>query len=99
MSDFIYTIRAGDFDSGGNASRSLKEQLKRVGASGDAVRRAMIAAYEAEMNVVIHSQGGELRARLDDGRLDVEVEDVGPGIADVELAMKEGFSTAPSTSR
>ena len=92
-------IQAGDYDNGGAASRQLKELLKQVGARPQDIRRAMIAAYEAEMNVVIHSRGGELRATLDEGRLDVVVLDRGPGIADVELAMKEGWSTAPSKAR
>jgi len=99
MTTATYEIRAGDFEHGGSASRALKEQLKRVGADPAVVRRAMIAAYEAEMNVVIHSQGGELRADLQDGRLDVEVVDRGPGIPDIEQAMREGFSTASPQAR
>ena len=94
-----YTIVGGDYEQGGSASRQLKSQLKKVGADPAVVRRAMIAAYEAEMNVVIHSVGGELRYRLDNGQLDVEVTDNGPGIADIEQALKPGFSTANSAAR
>lgn len=99
MIEFCHAIRGGDYEGGGAASRLLKEQLKKVGADPAVVRRAMIAAYEAEMNVVIHSHGGELRAQLGEGRLEVEVIDAGPGIPDIENAMREGFSTAPSAAR
>ncbi len=99
METVSYTIRGGDYEHGGSASRSLKEQLKKVGADPAVVRRAMIAAYEAEMNVVIHAHGGELRATLDDGQLAVEVIDTGPGIPDVTAALREGFSTAPAKAR
>jgi anti-sigma regulatory factor (Ser/Thr protein kinase) len=92
-------IRGGDFDRGGAASRRLKEQLKKIGADPAAIRRAMIAAYEAEMNVVIHARKGLLRATFDTGRLNVEVVDEGPGISDIDQAMKEGYSTAPADAR
>ncbi len=99
MNAVVYTIQAGDYDHGGAASRSLKEQLKQIGADPAVVRRAMIAAYEAEMNVVIHSHGGVLKATLQNGQLDVEVTDIGPGIPDVAQAMKPGFSTASAQAR
>jgi anti-sigma regulatory factor (Ser/Thr protein kinase)/Fe-S-cluster-containing hydrogenase component 2 len=99
MNPTSYPIAGGDYTLGGTASRRLKEQLKQIGAAPDAIRRAMIAAYEAEMNVVIHARRGALEARLGPGRLDVEVADEGPGIPDIPLAMKEGFSTAPAEAR
>jgi anti-sigma regulatory factor (Ser/Thr protein kinase)/Pyruvate/2-oxoacid:ferredoxin oxidoreductase delta subunit len=94
-----FTIAGGDYEKAGWASRSLKEQLKRIGATAQTVRRAMIAAYEAEMNVVIHARNGTMVATLDNGWLAVEVRDEGPGIADIALAMTEGYSTAPSQAR
>ena len=100
MEHLAYDIRCGDFTSAGAASRDLKQHLKRIGAESDAVRRAMIAAYEAEMNVVIHAEGdGHLEAAVSDGQLDVDVVDHGPGIPDVESAMREGWSTASSEAR
>jgi anti-sigma regulatory factor (Ser/Thr protein kinase)/Na+-translocating ferredoxin:NAD+ oxidoreductase RNF subunit RnfB len=95
----VHRIVGGDFEHGGSASRAVKEELKQIGADPAVVRRAMIAAYEAEMNVVIHAHGGELRASLDNGQLDVEVLDTGPGIPDVAAAMREGFSTASAQAR
>ncbi len=94
-----YPISGGDFDSAGIATRMLKEQLARIGVGPKAMRRAMIASYEAEMNVVIHARVGTLWACVDRDKLDLEVADEGPGIPDVELALKEGWSTASSQAR
>lgn len=99
MEHLAYDIQSGDFGGAGAASRDLKQHLKRIGAEANAVRRAMIAAYEAEMNVVIHTEGGRLEATVSDGQLDVDVVDRGPGITDVTQAMREGFSTASSEAR
>lgn len=99
MEFMSYDIASNDFQRAGAASRAIKEHLKRIGAGGEAIRRAMIAAYEAEMNVVIHSVGGRLEAALTDTRIDVSVMDDGPGISDVEQAMVEGFSTASAEAR
>jgi len=99
MSTAMYPIVAGDYNRAGAASSGLKEMLKKVGVDPAALRRAMIAAYEAEMNVVIHSVGGHMRVTLEDGTVDVEVADEGPGIPDIELAMKDGYSTAPAAAR
>jgi len=99
MNSGSYEIVGGDYEHGGSASSGLKEWLKKVGARAHDVRRAMIAAYEAEMNVVIHAHKGRMRFTLDPGQLDVEVRDEGPGIPDIERAMEEGFSTAPPRAR
>ena len=87
-------MAGGDFLAAGSASRRLKEQLKLLGVDGQIMRRIMIASYEAEMNVVIHAVRGNVWIRLDRDRFNMEVVDQGPGIADLELAMKPGFSTA-----
>jgi Na+-translocating ferredoxin:NAD+ oxidoreductase RNF subunit RnfB/anti-sigma regulatory factor (Ser/Thr protein kinase) len=94
-----FDIASMDFRKAGSASRALKERLKLIGADAEAIRRAMIAAYEAEMNVVIHSVGGKLSASLCDSRIEVDVVDSGPGIPDIEKAMKPGFSTATAEAR
>jgi serine/threonine-protein kinase RsbT len=99
MITMSYRIAGGDFDSAGLATRKLKEQLAKIGVGATAMRRAMIASYEAEMNVVIHARTGTLWARLDEGKLDLEVTDEGPGIPDVQLALREGWSTASSQAR
>jgi serine/threonine-protein kinase RsbT len=92
-------IEGGDFDTAGIATRKLKEHLARIGVSAAVMRRAMIASYEAEMNVVLHARTGTLWARLDGGTLDLEVADEGPGIPNVELALRDGWSTASAHAR
>jgi anti-sigma regulatory factor (Ser/Thr protein kinase) len=94
MSSQSYTIVGNDFDRGGMASHRLKQQLKKLGVAPDIIRRTIIAAYEAEMNVVIYAHRGNLYYTLSESQIDVEVMDEGPGIPDVELAMTEGYSTA-----
>ncbi len=99
MISATYGISGGDFDGAGAATRTLKGELARVGVEAAVMRRIMIAAYEAEMNVVIHARKGSMWARIDDERLDLEIVDEGPGIPDVDLAMKEGYSTASDKAR
>jgi anti-sigma regulatory factor (Ser/Thr protein kinase) len=94
-----FPITGGNLETAGSASRALKEQLKRIGVDGQIMRRIMIAAYEAEMNVVIHACKGNLSVRLDHDRFNMEVIDEGPGIADLALAMKKGYSTASPEAR
>jgi serine/threonine-protein kinase RsbT len=99
MTTLSCRITGGDFDSAGIATRKLKEHLVRIGVDAAALRRAMIASYEAEMNVVIHAGTGTLWARVDGETLDLEVSDEGPGIPNVELALREGWSTASGKAR
>ncbi len=99
MQSVTYDIEGGDFHEAGAASRAIKTRLKAIGARSDAIRRAMIAAYEAEMNVVIHAQRGRIEASFDEQRVDVRVTDEGPGIPDVERALTPGWSTASPEAR
>lgn len=94
-----WELTGGDYDGAGRATRALKERLKQLGVDAAAMRRALIAAYEAEANVVIHARRGTMRCYFGPGQLDVELEDEGPGIPEIELALKEGFSTAPPAAR
>lgn len=90
-----YDIRKGDFIRGGNASSKIKRALLRLGASPQVARRCGIAVYEAEMNLIIHTNhGGTLRIEIEPHKITMEAYDDGPGIEDVELAMKAGYSTA-----
>lgn len=99
MKTSTYEIVGSDYEHAGSASSSLKKQLKQIGVESGAVRRAMIAAYEAEMNVVIHARKGKMVVNVDNGLLDVMVQDEGPGIPDIAKAMEEGYSTAPEEAR
>ena len=99
MTTCSYPIEGGDYDHAGSACRGLKEVVEALGVDPEAMRRLMIAAYEAEMNVVIHARQGRLTAIIEPGHIGAEVADEGPGIADIDLAMTEGFSTAPAAAR
>lgn len=95
-----YSIKKGDFVHGGNASSNIKRALLRLGASPQIARRCGIAIYEAEMNLIIHTdRGGTIRAEIEPHKITMEAYDDGPGIEDVELAMKPGYSTATNEVR
>lgn len=95
-----YDIRQGDFIHGGNASSNIKRALLRLGATPQLARRCGIAVYEAEMNLIIHTEhGGTLRVEIEPHKITMEAYDDGPGIEDVELAMKPGYSTASNEVR
>ena len=99
MTTDSFQITGGDFSSAGDATNQLKERLKRIGVEPAMLRKVMIAAYEAEMNVVLHAYRGSMLFSIDDGRLHIQVRDEGPGIEDVDLAMQEGYSTASKAAR
>lgn len=95
----VYSVRAGDFATAGEASRKIKAVLKKLGVDSGVVRRVSIAAYEVELNLVIHSLGGEMELVVRPDYLTLNVRDVGPGIPDIDLAMQEGYSTASDDVR
>jgi len=94
-----FEIRGGDFAVGGEVASQLKHMLQQIGVPGASVRRMAICCYEAEMNVIIHAYHGRITATIYPDRIQIIVEDVGPGIPDIELAMQEGYSTAPDYVR
>ncbi len=94
-----YDIDGKDFSIAGEASSSVKKVLKQLGVSPEIIRKVAISMYEAEINTVIHAGGGAADVEITPDRIHVMFSDRGPGIADVALAMKEGFSTAPEYAR
>ncbi len=96
---FQYDVIGHDFRRAGEGSSRLKTTLKRLGLNPQIVRRVAIATYEAEMNVVIYTEGGRIRVRVDPRDIWVQVEDRGPGIPDIEKALQPGYSTAPEWVR
>ncbi len=94
-----YHVAGGDFTNAGVISCELRSVLTSLGIPPDIVRRAAIATFEAEMNVIIHAIAGTLHYEITEERIKVTVTDMGPGIPDIELAMQEGFSTAPDWVR
>ena len=96
---FTYTVDGDDFSSAGEASSAVKKALKQLGFSPDVVRRVAIAMYEAEINMVIHAEGGEITVEVSEKQIRIVLADRGPGIKDIDLAMQEGYSTAPEEVR
>ena len=95
----IYPVEAGNFATAGEASGKIKRTLKKLGVDSGIVRRVSIAAYEVELNLVIHSLGGEMELIVKPDYLALNVRDRGPGIPNIDLAMSEGFSTATDDVR
>ena len=102
MSDLIhleYKVDPDDFTRAGEASSDVKNKLKQLGISPVAIRKVSIAMYEGEINMVIHASGGDITVDVSPEQIRMVLADVGPGIPDIELAMKEGYSTAPEEIR
>lgn len=95
----VYHVESGNFATAGEASAAIKRTMKQLGVDPAVVRRIAIAAYEVELNLVIHSEGGELSLSVAPDAIVLIAKDQGPGIPDIELAMSEGFSTAPDSVR
>ncbi len=96
---FHFNVKADDFFNAGRVSSEIKKYLSQLGLNQGLIRKIVICAYEAEINLVIHSVGGEIRLEISDSTIHLFSEDVGPGIENIELAMKEGFSTASEKAR
>jgi len=94
-----FEITGGDFSNAGRTSTSIKEILQEIGIDPSIIVRASIAAYEAEMNVVMYAHRGVLTLNITPEKLHLKLEDEGPGIENTDLAMQEGFSTATEEMR
>lgn len=94
-----YFVKGGDFSRAGIASSETRKLLKQLGISPEKIRNIVIALYEAEMNIVAHAREGTIRISITRDSILMLLEDQGPGIPDIEQAMKEGFSTASSKVR
>ena len=96
---FHFVVDGEDFTSAGQASVQVKKNLRKLGISPEVIRKISIAMYEGEINMVIHADGGEADVLVYEDRIVMILTDRGPGIADVEKAMQEGYSTAPDNVR
>lgn len=94
-----FNVEANDFMVAGAASNKIKTTLKMLGVSSGVCRRVAVITYEAEINLVIHGGGGVLKAEIDTDHVTLTAEDHGKGIADIEKAMTEGYSTASEQAR
>lgn len=102
MDDIIrlsYVVPGDDFTRAGEASGLLKKNLKMLGIDPEIVRRVSIAIYEGEINMVIHAHGGKIDVEINSQGIIMVLKDQGPGIPNVELAMQEGYTTAPDDVR
>lgn len=102
MSDlltFHFDVDGDDFTSAGQASVAIKKNLRQLGISPDIIRRVSIAMYEGEINMVIHADGGDADVSVTEEYIEIVLRDQGPGIANIEQAMQEGFSTATDSIR
>ena len=96
---FHFDVDGENFTSAGQASVQVKKGLRQLGISPEIIRRVSIAMYEGEINMVIHADGGTADVTVEEGCVEIVLEDKGPGIGDIEQAMQEGFSTAPDNIR
>ena len=94
-----FPVAADDFATAGEASGRIKRILKKLGVSSGVIRRISIASYEAEINLVIHSDGGQMELIVGENAITLLVTDIGPGIPDIDRAMQEGYSTASDDAR
>jgi serine/threonine-protein kinase RsbT len=101
MSDLrkSFNIKARDFMRAGEASIQVQNLLKSLNFDHKLIRRIAICGYEGEMNAVMHGGDGALSIEIDNDKLVLEISDAGPGIADIEMAMQAGYSTANDEHR
>ncbi|GBD95637.1 MAG TPA: anti-sigma regulatory factor [Nitrospirae bacterium] len=94
-----FQLVGGNFATAGEASAQLKHTLEGLGVDEGIIRRAAIATFEAEMNVIIYTAAGWLHYYISPDHIKIKIVDMGPGIENIELAMQEGYSTAPDWVR
>ena len=97
--NFHFDIDGDNFTSAGEASVRIKKMLREMGFSSEVIRRVSVAMYEGEINMVIHANGGDADVNVYVDRIEIILADKGPGISDIDLAMQEGYSTAPENIR
>ena len=97
--NFHFEIDGDNFTSAGEASVRIKKVLREMGFSAEVTRRVSVAMYEGEINMVIHADGGSADVNVYGDKIEIILADRGPGIPDIELAMQEGYSTAPDNIR
>jgi serine/threonine-protein kinase RsbT len=97
--EFRYEVEGGNFSKAGHASSSVKKILKQLNVDSKIIKRVVVALYEGEVNVVAHAHRGSIFVDIDEKRIVIRIDDSGPGIADIQQAMQEGFSTASAAVR
>ena len=95
----VYPVEKGAFETAGEVSGTIKRMLRKLGVPSQVIRRVSVASYEVELNLVIHSLGGQMEITIEPESVTLDVSDRGPGIPDLDLAMQEGWSTASEQVR
>lgn len=96
---FNFVVDGDNFASAGEASVQVKKLLRQLALSPEVIRKVSIAMYEGEINMVIHADGGTADVYVDTDKVTIVLADKGPGIADIDLAMQAGYTTAPEDVR
>lgn len=96
---FEYKLNGGDFINAGKISSQVKKTLKQLNIDTSIIKRVVIALYEAEVNVVAHAYRGDVKIDIDSEKIEIKITDVGPGIENIDEAMREGYSTASAEVR
>lgn len=94
-----FEVDGNDFTAAGETSGAVKRMLKQLGISPEVIRRVAIAMYEGEINMVIHANGGYIDVIVTPKQIKIILADNGPGIANINMAMQEGYSTASEQIR
>jgi serine/threonine-protein kinase RsbT len=80
-----------------HARKRVRELCARHGFASNAVESLATAASEVARNVIVHAGDGELLLgtwqQAERTAVVVIARDSGPGIADIDEAMRDGFST------
>lgn len=97
--ELTYNVDGEDFAAAGEASSQVKKVLKQLGIPAPVIKKVAVAMYEAEINMVIHADGGEVYVETLPDKIHIQLKDSGPGIPDIEKAMCEGYSTASQEAR
>lgn len=96
---FEFQVEGGNFSKAGSAASQLKKILKQLNVDSRDIKRVVVALYEAEVNVVAHAYNGTIIIDIDTEKITIQIEDEGPGIQNIDLAMQQGFSTASELVR
>lgn len=96
---FHFDVDGDNFTSAGEASVKVKKLLRQLNIDPDIIKKVSIAMYEGEINMVIHANGGNADVLVYPEKIVIILEDTGPGIENIELAMQEGYSTAKDNIR
>ena len=94
-----YDVKAADYQTAGGVSAAIKRKLKQLGIDAVILRRIAVACYEVELNMIIHSMGGTLTMEMTPDEIKLTSRDIGPGIACLDQALTEGYSTAGEEAR